>query len=98
MDLNTESISTVNYVESTDWYLTNVKADIIESNNQDGFGLFNQDFKTEIANIQITVKRKSNTFMFYGIYPCLFLNIMTLMCYEIPEAHRFGFSEFIFLK
>jgi hypothetical protein len=62
--------------ENPDWKLNSLDVENRKSVS-DRYATLLSNYKMSDAILYINLERKAMTFMFYGIYPCLFLNIMT---------------------
>jgi hypothetical protein len=78
------------YPENPIWELVNVEIKEIESKDRYGY-LFSDQTSIE-THFQFYLKRKPLYFMINAIFPCLILNVLTLLGFGLPVAQQFAIS------
>ncbi len=82
LNFNNKQIVTDNYVENTLWDLQNVSNS--SASPVDRFQYYYQGYAIDQTIYEITLKRRPLYFMINSIFPCLVLNIITILSFALP--------------
>ena len=78
-DQTNKKASTVNFMANSVWDLVGNKISIVNTSSRFFCYLSSSDFVFEL-----TVQRKPLYYMINNVYPCLILNVVTLITYFLP--------------
>jgi hypothetical protein len=83
---------------STDFYTTNSVWDLMDTSyyynyTHDRYSFDFPNYNIKEINFMFTIKRRPLYFMITSIFPCLVLNLLTLMSFFLPSVPQFTISK-----
>jgi hypothetical protein len=91
MDFNNKEVVTTNYVPNTLWDLKSINSS--SAKPIDRFQYYYPDYNIDQTVYTITLKRRPLYFMMNSIFPCLILNIITLLSFALPFIQQMALGQ-----
>ncbi len=92
------SILTQNYIQNHEWDLKSLTILRSTQNERFSYALPNLHGPTGDVTFMVNIHRRPLYFMLTDIYPCYFLNLLTLITFSLPIPAQFGLSITVFLR
>jgi hypothetical protein len=92
MDFGNKEIVTANYVPNSLWDLKAINN--YSATPIDRFQYYYPTYAIDQTIYEIVVKRRPLYFMMNSIFPCLVLNIITLLAFALPFANQMALGLF----
>jgi hypothetical protein len=89
-DSHDSEVSLEFYHENLIWDLISVEK--TSNRVRDRFSYYFSDYHMENVNFELLIHRRPLYFMINNIFPCLVLNLLTLLAYGLPTAPQFTIS------
>ena len=89
---NITEFSLDDYTENAVWNLVSTNIDLKKTEKRLPSFLKNNNLSIDQIDFKFKIKRRPLYFMVNGIFPCLLLNILTILFFFLPYSSQVGLS------
>jgi hypothetical protein len=94
--INSSNIRQDYYTENAAWDLTSVEISAVEIKDR-FYARYNELYPMRGLSVELYLSRKPLYFMMNGVFPCLVLNVVTLIMFGCPPIPQFTISVTLFM-